>query len=197
MNADAILTRIEKDAKDAAERILREAKEKAAAVEAASEARIAQEKEAALAQARQDALALNDRMERMATLEARKALLAEKRALLDEVFQAALQKLLALPIAQARAFGMQMLLTAAKGDEAIIADENAPWCDASFVNDANQALLRQGKPGNLTLAPEKRALGGGFVLRRGGMEANCSLRAALEGDRLALEPQIAALLFDA
>ncbi len=195
MNAQAILTRIEQDARADAAQLLREAQVKAEAVRAASEKKIAEERTAALETARQNALELDDRMQRMAKLDARKALLAAKRTVLDEAFTRALQKMQAMSAAEAKAFGLAMLLDAAQGDEILIADQGSAWCDQAFVAEANQALVKAGKPGKVSLADGKQALGGGFLLRRGGMEVNCSFPAALEASRMRLEAEVAALLF--
>ena len=126
--------------------------------------------------ARKDALALDDRMQRMAELDARKALLREKRIVLDEAFALALKKMQAMPAAQAKRYAMAVLLDAARGDETLIADADSAWCDAAFVREANVALAAAGREGKLRLSGEKRALGGGFLLVRGGMEVKLLLR---------------------
>lgn len=197
MNAQSILTRIEQDAREAAAQILRDARAKADAMQKASEAKIERERSEALEQARREALELDDRMQRMAKLDVRKALLAAKRQVLDEAFAKALSKLQAMPDGDAKAFGMRLLLGAAQGDERVVPDEASAWCDAAFIKEANAKLTEAGRPGGLTLAPETRKLGGGFVLLRGGMEVQCTYVAALEAGRMDMEADIAALLFDA
>lgn len=195
MNADGILQRIEQDAREAAAAMLREAQLKAEEIRAASDARIERGREAAMEQARGDALALDDRMGRMAKLDARKDLLAAKRGVLDDAFSMALDKMAAMPEDKARAFGLSMLLSSAAGEEVVIPDAASSWCDAAFVASANAALVKAGKPGKLTLSPLKRNLGGGFVLERGGMEVNCSFAAALDARRMDIESEVAAKLF--
>lgn len=195
MNADAILKRIEQDARQAADAALSEARARADALQASCQTKLAQEDQAALERARKDALALDDRMQRMAELDARKALLREKRAVLDEAFTLALKKMQAMPAAKAKRYAMGVLLDAARGDETLIADKDSPWCDAAFVREANQALTAAGREGKLRLSEEKKALGGGFLLVRGGMEVNCSFEAAIAARRLELEAEVASLLF--
>lgn len=196
MNAQGILNKIQQDARDGAAEILREARRKAEETRSVSDERIAAAREAAMERARQEALALDDRMQRMAKLDARKDLLAAKREVLDEAFARALDKLAAMPAAQAQAFGLSMLLDSAAGDEVLVRDAGSAWCDDAFVKRANEALVAAGKQGGITLSADTCNLGGGFLLRRGGMEINCSYQAALEARRMDIEAEVAACLFD-
>ncbi len=196
MNAQPILARIEKDARDAAAELLREAQNRAEALRKASESKIEAGRAAAMEQARKDAVALDDRMDRMAKLDARKALLASKRTVLDEAFAKALEKMRAMPESQAKDFGLTQILEVAQGDETLVPDASAKWCNQQFVDEANEALKKVSKQAKLTLSKEPRALGDGFLLLRHGMEINCSYQAALETRRLDMEAEIAALLFE-
>ena len=196
MNAQPILNRIEQDARQTAAAMLRDAQARADAVHRAAEEKIEAERERTLEQARRDALDMDDRMQRMARLDGRKALLAAKRQVLDEAFAGALDKLRAMPAPQARAFGLRLLLEAAHGDEQVVADEQSAWCDEAFIQEATDLLSKAGRPARLTLAAQSRALGGGFALLRGGMEINCSFPAVVASQRAEMEAEIAALLFD-
>ena len=133
-------------------------------------------------------------MLRMAELDQRKALLAAKRAVMDEAFDLALEKMIAMPAAQARAYNLKLLCTLARGGDQLVVGTPAPaWLDDSFLEEANRALEQAG--GGLTLSPDQPALKGGFVLRREGMELNCSYEALLKTRRLALEGEVAGILF--
>lgn len=195
MNAQGILTRIEKDAREAAASTLRDAQRRAQELRAQSDEKIARARAEAQDMAQREAVALDDRMQRMAKLDARKELLAAKRTVLDEAFAKALKKMAAMPDQDARAFGMQMMISSASGNETVVADSESAWCDARFLEAANARLKELGKQGALVLSVETRNLGGGFVLERGGMEINCSYQAALEGRRMDIEAEIAATLF--
>ena len=74
MNAQPILNRIEQDARQTAAAMLRDAQARADAVHRAAEEKIEAERERTLEQARRDALDMDDRMQRMARLDGRKAL---------------------------------------------------------------------------------------------------------------------------
>ena len=195
MNADAILKRIEQDARQSAEATMDDARKRAEALSAARREKLSQEDEAAMAQARKDALALDDRLQRMAELDARKALLAEKRRVLDEAFALALEKMRKMPAARAKEFALRTLLESAQGDETVVADQDSAWLDDAFIAEANKARAASGREGKLTLSNEKKALGGGFLLTHDGMEVNCSFPAVLSARRLELEADVASALF--
>lgn len=83
MNAQAILVKIEQDAAENADRILRRARAEADEMLAASGAEIEGLRGALLKQAEKDGAELEQRMQRMAELEDRKLLLGQKRKLID------------------------------------------------------------------------------------------------------------------
>lgn len=195
MNADAILKRIEQDARQSAEETICDARKRAQALDAARREKLSQENEAATAQAYKDAQALDDRMQRMAELDARKALLAEKRKVLDEAFALALEKMRKMPAAKAKEFALRTLMECAQGDETVVADKDSAWLDEAFIAEANRALSAAGREGKLKLSDEKKALGGGFLLTHDGMEVNCSFPAVLSAQRLEMEADAASVLF--
>ena len=166
MNADAILKRIEQDARQSAEATMDDARKRAEALSAAGVKSFPRGRTRRWAQARKDALALDDRLQRMAELDARKALLAEKRRVLDEAFALALEKMRKMPAARAKEFALRTLLESAQGDETVAADKDSAWLDDAFIAEANKALAASGREGKLTLSNEKKGLGGGFLLAR-------------------------------
>lgn len=196
MNAQAILDQIAVDAQASAARIREEAAARAEEMKAASRAKIEGMHEALVAQARKDGDELGERMVRMAGLEARKELLAQKRALLDEAFLRARAGLSAKPVAQKRAFFLRQIARAARGDEALAVSANADWLDGAFLADANAALAAAGKPGQLSLAADRPAACEGVVLRQNGTEVRCTFEAMVDEARSALEQQAAATLFE-
>ena len=116
----------------------------------------------------------------MEELEERKRLLSDKRALIDEAFAQALDKLEAMPPQQARAFLMMEAAAVADGDETVIlGSKNPGWFDDKFLADLNTLLQKQGKPGQLTLGNETR-------------DGETGL---LDSWRLDMEADIAAILF--
>ena len=85
-----------------------------------------------------------------------------------------------------------------QGDEEILV-QPGPRGDSllgkSFLKQVNAALQRQGKTGALKILEEKRLVSGGFIVRRGRVEINCTFPDLLNSRREALEIELAALLF--
>lgn len=93
---EKITARIETDAKAEAAEILREAEEKAAAIREQYKAQAQAETKAAEAAGKEAAQRQAERLESAAQMEAKKRLLAAKQACLNEAFEKAQEKLLAL-----------------------------------------------------------------------------------------------------
>lgn len=93
---EKITARIETDAKAEAAEILREAEEKAAAIREQYKAQAQAEAKAAEAAGKEAARRQAERLESAAQMEAKKRLLAAKQACLNEAFEKAQEKLLAL-----------------------------------------------------------------------------------------------------
>jgi V/A-type H+-transporting ATPase subunit E len=196
MNADAIVGTILDDARAEAARILGEADARAAENRARAEAEVQALRERAEADARRETAELQDRMLRMAALDQRKAELAAKREVIDQVFALTLQKMQRMPADQKKGYLEKLLLENAEGDEQVIlSDGDAGLLDEIALTRVNVALARAGKVGRLSLSPTRRALDGGFLLKKGGMEVNCTFRALLNQSRPALEAEAANLLF--
>lgn len=196
MNANAIQEKILSDARTSASDIMRDANEKAARLRDAAEKRMAAAHSRLMMQASEDAEAARLRMERMEELEERKRLLSDKRALIDEAFAQALDKLEAMPPQQARAFLMTEAAAVSDGDETVIlGSKNPSWFDDKFLADMNTLLQKQGKPGQLTLGNEKRDGETGLILEKNGMEISCTFASLLDSRRLDMEADIAAILF--
>ena len=196
MNAQAILDKILQDAKESASATLRDADDRAKEMEAAADKRIAAARAKTEAQARQDAEAATARMQRMAELDERKLLLADKRRMMDRAFELALAKMKAMPAKQARAFLLDALTELAEGGETLIVGaDNDGWMDDQLLQDANAALAAKGKTAALTLGSEKRKGVSGLILAKHDTEINCTYEAFLTSERLEMEAQVAQTLF--
>ncbi len=196
MNAQAILDKIAEDARNNAQSLQDDARQKAAAALEATRHRLAEDDQAMRARAENDGAELSQRMGRMAELENRKALLQQKRVVMDEAFERAQALFEGLDAAKKRAFYLQKLCENASGDEAlIVGDHDAQWFDDRFLADASEMLQKQGKTAALTLADGKRAGVTGFLLQKDGTEVNCTLAAMIGDLRMEMETEVAALLF--
>lgn len=196
MNAQAILDQIAADAQASVARIQEDAAARAEEMKAASRVKIEGMHAALVAQAHKEGDELGERMMRMAALEERKALLAQKRALLDEAFSLARESLSAKPTAEKRTFFLREIARCARGDEQLAVSAEAGWLDDAFLHDANAALQAVGKPGQLTLAADRPAGCEGVALRQNGTEVRCTFEAMVDEARSRMEQQVAATLFE-
>lgn len=196
MNPQAILDQIGQDAQQAAQKLLADAEAKADQLRAASAQRIEKTHEQTRQQATADAAELEQRLLRMAELEDRKAMLGKKRAVLDEAFALAAEKLRQMPADQLRALLVRVVASEAVGDETVIVCENGTdFAQGDLIGELNQALRAQGKKAELKLSDQKRDGATGLTLLSGGAETNCTLEAMLAAERIEMETQVASVLF--
>ena len=196
LNTDSIREKILGDARHNAAQLISDADVRAQKARAASEIRISD----ARAQSQRDVEAqadeLRDRMLRMAELDQKKALLSVKRQVIDLAFADALERMAAMGAEQKREYIEKLLLASAQGGEELIPSaEDKALFDSAFMARLNAQLRKAGKAA-VTLSSQDRPLGGGFVLKQGGLEINCAFSAVLSQARSALEAEVAAVLFN-
>ena len=195
MNAQAITEKIIEDARNAAAQTLREAAERVDRIRALAQAEAEQKHESFVKQADIQAAQMRERMLRMAELDQKKALLKVKRDVIDEVFADVYQRMQKMSVAQKQNYFERMVLSASEDGEQIIADKgDRGLFDATYIARLNAALTKAGKK-PVTLSDEVRDLGGGLVLKRSGMEINCTFASVLNERRPGLESDVAAELF--
>jgi V/A-type H+-transporting ATPase subunit E len=125
-----------------------------------------------------------------------KEFLAEKRKIIDEVYEQARQQLQNLPDKEYRALIKKLLLdTVETGDEEVIVDTNEGRIDNDFIKQINREL-GPGYKGNLKLSKERQNLGAGFIMTRGKVKTNVSIEVLLDQARKELEIQLAKELFE-
>ena len=130
-----------------------------------------------------------------ARMDIAKQLLAEKRKILDEVFQQARQQLQNLPDEEYRTLCTKLMLEAVEtGDEEVIVDKNETRINQDLIDQINRQLSSKGK-GELKLSDQKQDIGAGFVLKRGQIKTNVSLDVLLDQARKELEIDLAKELF--
>ena len=196
MDAQAILTKIEQDARDAALRIQAEAQEKANSLIAEAQARRETQENTMLSQAEQECARMEERMRRMADLDNRKAMLQRKREVIDAAFTRASEMLSQAKPADRRAFYLRQAVRFAHGEETLIVGaEGADWFDGAFLGDLNQALQSAGKPGKVQLAAERRNGCAGVMLSQKGAEVLITFDSLLDEARPTLEQIAAQTLF--
>ena len=130
-------------------------------------------------------------------LEARKAILTEKRAVIEEVFDKALASLRERDRKGGYGLTMELLLKAVEtgNEEIIMAPEDRQAIDESFIESLNANLRKAGKRGEVSLSEVIRDISGGFILRRGRVETNSSFGTLLAMLRDEVETEVADVLF--
>ena len=134
-----------------------------------------------------------DGVERIARMEGRKAMLAEKQSLVADSFRKALEQIVDLPedryVALLAKLAAQASVT---GDEEIVLNRRDRERIGEKLVKAANALLEKGR---LSLAPDTRDIAGGLILRRGSIEANCSAELLVELSQSELSAKVAETLF--
>ena len=149
-----------------------------------------------LRRARQDAEARKERRITDARLASRKTVLAEKQAVLDDVFGSALEAFAASGDEFRSALRQALLNAVETGEEALAlprADRDA-W-GTTFIEKLNRELSAQGRKGSIRLAEEDPDLTSGAVLCGHGVEVNLSSDLMIRQVREQLEERVAHLLF--
>jgi len=133
----------------------------------------------------------------MASLDARKAVLAEKQVLIEEVTDRALKETADLPREQSAEMMVSRLLSVAgeRDGELILSPADRDGVGPEIVSKANSALEQSTKKGRVTLSDETRDIAGGFFFHSGGVEVNSSLESEVGSRKEELESKIVEILF--
>ena len=191
---EIIIAHFQADAKAQADAILAQSELQCAEIRRSYEA---QAKERYGEKIRQGVKACQDNIdsvERINQMEAKKSILALKQEMVSKSFEKACDMLTALPEEQYVALLAKLAAQASvSGDEEIIlnARDKAAVC-AAVVEKAN-ALLPAGK---LSLSAATGDFAGGLILKRGSIEANCTIELLVELCRGDMSAQLAKVLFE-
>ena len=184
--ADKLIGRILAEAEADASAARDKAAESCRAVTADCEKRIAERAEIAAASRDAAVKGVLDGARTRAELDGRKETLGVRRRILDEAFDAATRELNALAGPRREAILLALLKKeAAAGDVVLPARQD---------RERIEKLLRQ-VPQALTLSEEDAPFEGGFLLRGGSYEKDCSLNALMAELRLQEETNAARILF--
>ncbi|MFA5293304.1 MAG: V-type ATP synthase subunit E [Phycisphaerae bacterium] len=125
---------------------------------------------------------------------ARKSLQA-RNDMLEQTFAAAAEKIKTMGTQDYQQLMEKLILMSVNtGDEEIVIDKNEKRIDAAFVERLNAKLSPKIK-GNLKLAEAKADIGAGFILQKGRVRVNGSLKVLLETAKENLQSELAAELF--
>jgi V/A-type H+-transporting ATPase subunit E len=195
MEAQSVIDKILADAQAEAERITGEAEEKESLEQAKLTSQLQEYKRQTEILADRAGKDEKSHILAAARMEIAGELLAEKRKILDEVFELARRQLKSLPDDEYGKLITRLMLGAVEtGDEEVILDKNENRIDQQFINMVNQQLCSS-KKGNLRLSEEEQDIEGGFILRRGRIKTNVSFDVLLDRARKELEIELAKELF--
>ena len=190
---EKIIAHIQADAKSQADAILAEAEKQCEAIRADYDKKAAQvyaEKVRTGTKACQDQV---DSVQRIARMEAKKALLSVKQEMVAKSFEQAQELLTSLPEEQYVAFLAKLAARASvSGDEEIVLNARDRAAVGEAVVKAANALLKGGK---LSLSERTGSFAGGLILSRGNVEANCTAELLVELCRGEMSVEIADMLF--
>ena len=190
---EKITARIKNDGNAEAEAIRREGEEKAASIRAGYKAQAEENAKAAAQAGKEAAKRQEERLVSAAQMDAKKLLLSAKQACIDEAFDKAQEKLLALPDGEYAELLAKMAVKAAKTgrEEIILSAKDRKRVGEQVAAKAN--ALRKGAA--LVLAKETRDMAGGLVLRDGSVEINCAFETQMRVLRESMASDVAAILF--
>jgi V/A-type H+-transporting ATPase subunit E len=133
-------------------------------------------------------------VERLNQMEAKKAVLALKQEMVSKSFDKAVQQLVALPEEQYVALLAKLAAQASvTGDEEIVLNAKDQAAVGSAVVEKVNSLVPNGK---LVLSSETGDFAGGLILKRGSIEANCTIELMVELCRGDMSAQLAKVLFE-
>ncbi len=133
----------------------------------------------------------------IAQLDFRKALLIEKRRLLDETFNAAFEDIRNLGDEDYRKLFKKLTLQVAEegNGNIFISNKDRKRIAPSLIKEINKNLHKMGKSATLELAQEEVDIDGGFILKMEKIEINCSLSSLFETIKEELESEVSGILF--
>ncbi len=188
MSEQAIVDRIISDAEKEAQAIIAEAEKRAAATVASANERAERRLKGEKQSADRKAESILEGKAATARLDSAKILLAEKRALIDEVYARALKNLSDISKTEAlRLFEKLIAEFAEEGDEIVFAE------NFRYAQDAAKLAIIKDK--KLTVSSQKADIDGGFLLVGKSSDKNLSYSALLSADREVNQADIAAKIF--
>ena len=191
---EKIIAHIQADAKAQADAILAQAEQQCASIREDYEKKASAAYGDKLRAGVKECQDKVDSIERIAQMEAKKAVLALKQEMVSASFDKARDMIVGLPKEQYAAFLAKLAAQAAvTGDEEVLLNgRDRDTVGPAAVKAANETL----GAGRLTLAADAGNFAGGLILRRGNIEVNCTVELLVELCRADMSAQLAGVLFD-
>ncbi|MGI6163479.1 MAG: V-type ATP synthase subunit E [Bacillota bacterium] len=197
MPLEDILKRIDEKASLLTDEILASAQS-----EAESKIKAAQDKAALLEarileEARTRAAQIGSIAASRTDMQKKQMILGAKQEILSGVLEEAVRRLSNLPKEEYRLLLLDLISRKSQGtEEVILSEHDKNRLGPDFVTAANDRLTKGGKKGDLTISFSPEQLGGGFILRKGGVSDNVTFPAILNLTREDLEIELARVLFE-
>lgn len=208
-----ILSKIDEDAKAQAAAILAAGEENCAKLAADYQKEAEQERKTILAAGRANADAVLLRANSQSGIEERNLKLEARRAAIDAAFEKAMEKLCAMSDEKKVALYTELALESITGNAELVlnASEKASIGKAVValvgkklvadgIGNVVEAITNLKLPSKelgrvITLSEQVGAFRGGFMIREGNIETNCTFEVLVSGAKEAMEPDVARMLF--
>ena len=195
---EKITEKILSDAQAEAASILADAKKEADGIVASFQGEAAEKKQKMAEMAEVQAAEQQRRIISSAELDARKAILARKQALIAKAFDATKKKITTMDEPSYIDFlctlAAQSVLDGK--EEVVLSAEDSQKFGQKVVDGANKILQEAGKVGELTFSNENRPIVGGLVLKGRDLEINCALDTVISLLKDDLSADVAATLLN-
>lgn len=195
--AEKIKEKIIADARERAEKIIEAARIEAQGIIKHAEKQAFQRVAIMTEKAKEDAALYKRRAQAAGEMEIKKNILKTRQDTIDEAFAIALERIAELPDDKYSRFLEEILLNAARDEEGelILNSKDKQRLGQQFIDRMNAKFRSLGRNAVLKLSADDLNSRGGFVIRYGDMEINCTLEVMLNMERPNLEAGVAAILF--
>jgi V/A-type H+-transporting ATPase subunit E len=191
MSLAQITEKIERDAREEAQSILRRSREQEAAIKKEAEAEAKRLDESARERFDKERPEIFKRRGIVAALDVNKIRLAAERRLISEVFELGLERLKKLGKAEYVSFCERLLKAGLEsGDETIEFSSGEKYLDSSWMNAFNKANGTR-----ISISDRRGDFSGGFVLANGRIAVNCTWEMLIQVASENLENEVVSRLF--
>ncbi len=189
---DNITRKITEDALADAEKYRAEARAEAEKVLAMARAEGAAQGGKIIEKARAEAKNIAQRTESQANMEVRSAVLSARRRAMDNVFSAALNRLRSLSPEEYVEFMARLIVKNQTSAATVVLNAHSQTYAVELMRRVREY---QDEPIAIAIDKEIGNFSGGFILRQGRIETNCTFETLLGGVHNELEGEIMAVLF--
>ena len=189
---ERILQRIQSEAQTEIDEILKKAREEADAIQNRYQMQAENESAELNLKKQKAAEEQEERLISVAQMESRKIILATKQEMVEKAYALALEKLCSMPEEQRISVLADLLVRASSSgrEEVIFSPEDQPRVGKAAVKAANDASGKQ-----LTLSSQTRPIKGGFILKDGNIEMNCTFDTLVRLQKTGTAGMVAKKLF--